>query len=370
MKINEVIRVKRLELGMTQEQVATRLGVSTPAVNKWERGASYPDITLIPALARLLETDANTLLSFQDDITQEQNLAIQRETDRLVREEGYDAGFRYAVAAMREYHACDQLACILTMYLDGALTLYAASGSEGDNDAAAASGGVQEEYRSAIDANYRRLASSAESAVREMATGMLIAQAMQDENYTQAQELIDTLPDATPHAIDKEERQAAVYARTGRLSEAQNIWQRRVLRLSNDLQTALSSLVEIAIDQGSLDDASEMAQRCSSIMGLCDAPEWTLGASLFEVAAARRDSAACLDILEGMLQSIESGSRSMDDSVLYRGIDMTDASDFAQRMVDFMFQDLQANEKYAFLREDSGFARLAARVETWSAHRA
>ena len=47
MKINEVIRAKRLELGMTQEQVANRLGVSTPAVNKWERGASYPDITIM-----------------------------------------------------------------------------------------------------------------------------------------------------------------------------------------------------------------------------------------------------------------------------------------------------------------------------------
>lgn len=41
MKINDVIRTKRLELGMTQEQVATRLGVSTPAVNKWERGVSH-----------------------------------------------------------------------------------------------------------------------------------------------------------------------------------------------------------------------------------------------------------------------------------------------------------------------------------------
>lgn len=49
--------------------------------------------------------------------------------------------------------------------------------------------------------------------VREMATGMLIAQAMQDEDYAQAQELVDTLSDATPFAVDKEERQAAIYAR-------------------------------------------------------------------------------------------------------------------------------------------------------------
>lgn len=366
--MNEVIRAKRLELGMTQEQVATRMGVSTPAVNKWERGVSYPDITLIPGLARLLKTDANTLLSFQDDITIERSLAIQRETDRLVREEGYDAGFRYAVDVMREYPSCDQLSCILTMYLDGALSLYGTSGN-GSGGKDAESVDSQEEYRSTIDANYRRLASSVEPAVREMATGMLIAQAMQGENYARAQELVDTLPDAALSAIDKEERQAAIYARTGRLSEAQSIWQRRVLRLSNDLQTALSSLVEVAIEQGRLGDADEMAQRCSSIMRLCDAPAWMSDASLFEVAVARRDAGACLEILEGMLQSVEDGPCTMAKSVLYQGVDTADISDFAHHIADFVLRDLCANEKYAFLREDAALTRLAARVEAWGADR-
>ncbi len=64
MKINQMIREKRKELSLTQEQVADFLGVSTPAVNKWEKGSSYPDITLLPALARLLKTDLNTLMSF------------------------------------------------------------------------------------------------------------------------------------------------------------------------------------------------------------------------------------------------------------------------------------------------------------------
>ena len=61
MKINEIIKKKRITLGMTQEQVADYLGVSTPAVNKWEKGGCYPDITLLPALARLLKVDLNRL---------------------------------------------------------------------------------------------------------------------------------------------------------------------------------------------------------------------------------------------------------------------------------------------------------------------
>ena len=40
MEMKEVIAKRRKELGMTQEQVARYLGVSAPAVNKWERGGS------------------------------------------------------------------------------------------------------------------------------------------------------------------------------------------------------------------------------------------------------------------------------------------------------------------------------------------
>ena len=40
MKINEMIRTRRKEMNLTQEQVASRLGVSAPAGHKWETGVS------------------------------------------------------------------------------------------------------------------------------------------------------------------------------------------------------------------------------------------------------------------------------------------------------------------------------------------
>ena len=54
MKIHDVIRTRRQTMGLTQEGLADRLGVSAPAVNKWEKGLNYPDITLLPSLARTL----------------------------------------------------------------------------------------------------------------------------------------------------------------------------------------------------------------------------------------------------------------------------------------------------------------------------
>ena len=72
MRINEIIKERRQTKGFTQEQIANYLGVTAPAVNKWEKGTSCPDIVLLPALARLLDTDLNTLLSFQDDLSEKE----------------------------------------------------------------------------------------------------------------------------------------------------------------------------------------------------------------------------------------------------------------------------------------------------------
>lgn len=41
MPMNQIIQQKRRALGLTQEQVAAQLGVSAPAVNKWEKGVSH-----------------------------------------------------------------------------------------------------------------------------------------------------------------------------------------------------------------------------------------------------------------------------------------------------------------------------------------
>lgn len=49
------IMALRKAAGMTQEQVAERLGVSPQAVSKWENDVSCPDVTMIPRIARLFK---------------------------------------------------------------------------------------------------------------------------------------------------------------------------------------------------------------------------------------------------------------------------------------------------------------------------
>ena len=55
----------RKKKGMTQEDLAHRIGVSAQAVSKWENNQSYPDITSIPDLAQILGTSISHLFGEQ-----------------------------------------------------------------------------------------------------------------------------------------------------------------------------------------------------------------------------------------------------------------------------------------------------------------
>ena len=62
--IDKTIYTLRQEKKLTQEQLATALGVSVAAVSKWENGAARPDIELIPELANFFEVSTDVLLGY------------------------------------------------------------------------------------------------------------------------------------------------------------------------------------------------------------------------------------------------------------------------------------------------------------------
>ena len=78
------IAENRKQLGLTQAQLAERLHVTDKAVSKWERGLSYPDVTLLEPLAAVFDISIDGLLRCQapadereEQIMEQQNESIQ-----------------------------------------------------------------------------------------------------------------------------------------------------------------------------------------------------------------------------------------------------------------------------------------------------
>lgn len=72
MNIGATVAARRKARGLTQEQLAALVGVSAPAVSKWETGAACPDIALLCPLARALNTTVDDLLQFEKTLSDEE----------------------------------------------------------------------------------------------------------------------------------------------------------------------------------------------------------------------------------------------------------------------------------------------------------
>lgn len=96
---------RRNELGMTQRELADKLFVTESAVSKWERGMSYPDITLIRSLCEILNVSEHELLTGSDDVEQRNSERLAAKYLRLAR--------RYRVIQYIVYGLA-LLACFIT----------------------------------------------------------------------------------------------------------------------------------------------------------------------------------------------------------------------------------------------------------------
>ena len=68
MEFKDVVKALRQERGMTQQEVADRIGLTKVTISQYETGKRKPSFEMIEALADLFHVDMNYLLGFTDRI--------------------------------------------------------------------------------------------------------------------------------------------------------------------------------------------------------------------------------------------------------------------------------------------------------------
>ncbi len=326
MKINEIIREKRLAEGFTQEQMASYLGVSAPAVNKWEKGVSYPDITLLPALARLLKTDVNTLLSFQEDLSDQEIADFLGSVYTVAMEQGMPQAFASLNEKIREYPSCEKLV------LNGALTLeglVAMTVREGEGEL----------FRAEIERLYERAAEGSDVPVSQHAKAMLVSRYMARKEY----------------------------------AEAAQILERMIINDISSVVACLLSLIEVAMKEKREDDVGKLAQTAKDTIQLYDLWEYEEYAIDFQLALVREDAALCLSSLEKMFHAMQK----VDDipllqgSFLYRHLPVKESPGkdkmiVGEMMMNNLLKEMGSNDtgEYDFLRADGRFQEFLSRWKT------
>ena len=101
--LGKFIQSKRKELGLSQKDLAKELYVTESAVSKWERGVSYPDITMISGLCRVLGISEHELCTASEDNQQREAEFMARSYKSFVRGYTIITGIGYLAAIIPSF---------------------------------------------------------------------------------------------------------------------------------------------------------------------------------------------------------------------------------------------------------------------------
>lgn len=229
MKIGVKIAELRRKKGFTQEQLADRLGVSAPAVSKWETDSSYPDITLLCPLARALGVNVDTLLQFEEQLSPQEAAERVNAAMDTARQEGWEAGQRILDGLLHQYPSSDALKYNAAL----AQNIFLMLDPEADRP-------LQQKWTARKVELLEELHAAGTGSYWEAATLMLAQAAAMEDRFQEAEALLAELPE---QAIDPTVVKAQIFLKKGEPEEALKVTQKRLHTLAWLIQSCLSTMV-------------------------------------------------------------------------------------------------------------------------------
>ncbi|SFR96013.1 helix-turn-helix domain-containing protein [Anaeromicropila populeti] len=344
MKINEVIRKYRKEQNLTQEQVAHYLGVTAPAVNKWENGISYPDITLLSPLARILKINLDTLLSFHEELTDAEISVIVKEIIELMKKNGYESGFERGENLIREYPNCHNL----ILSLAGILNAYRSILSVERN----------EKYEAKIISWYEMEASSDDSEAANTAIASLGHIYIAKKEYNKAQNLLDKIPQP---GYDKRMLQAILYASQDNNQAAYEIYEKMLYKAANEICSILQLIIHLQCKEEKMDYALTYAEVAKQAAELFDLGSYVAYTPKMFVKIQTKNKEESIELLEQMIDGIDTIG-DFKTSPLYSHMKFNEVGN-RKEMIELIKKALENDEELDFLREEIGFKRILKRLK-------
>lgn len=115
--IGKIISRERKSRGITQEDLADFVGVSKAAVSKWEKGMSYPDVTLLPQLAAYFNISIDDLMNYSPQMTTADIRKLYRELSDEFADEEFDVVFKRIDETVKKYYSCFPLLMQMSLLL-------------------------------------------------------------------------------------------------------------------------------------------------------------------------------------------------------------------------------------------------------------
>lgn len=341
MQIGKTIQKYRKEKGMTQVEMANRLGVTTPAVNKWENENSYPDITLLAPIARLLGISLDTLLSFQEELTKEEIASIVMEADQKLKTETYDEVFLWAKSIIESYPNCLMLIWQLATILDAQHLIKDIPNAM--------------DYDDYILKCYKRVLESNEKNLRTSAADSLFGYYSRNGQYETAEQYLQYYSMQNPQ---RKLKQGIIYSKTNRRDEAYKLYEEILFSEYQILSMTLNSLCMLSIEEQNFAKAHLFTDKREELAKLFEMGKYHEVACKLDLATAEKDIDTILDTMETILASLDNMT-DFSCSPLYEHMEFKKSnSTFSEQLKQELLKCFQDKETYGFLEGNERWIKM------------
>ena len=225
---------KRKEKGITQDELASYIGVSKAAVSKWEIGQSYPDITFLPQLATFFNISIDELMGYEPQM-------CKKDIHKLYLSLSYDFSVKPFDEVMEECRKITKkyFSCFPLLFQIG--TLIVNNSTESDD---------RDRSMTAIEEAkelFVRVKSGSEDA--ELCRLALNMEAYCALSLGKAEEVIELLEGTSDKIISSETLLAPAYQMLGKLRQAKSVLQIGIYQHMVSLFDALSNYLLLCIDE-------------------------------------------------------------------------------------------------------------------------
>ena len=288
MTIGDVIKKHRKNKGMTQEEMAVCLGITTPAVNKWERGNTLPDITLLAPIARLLDITTDELLSFKDELTDKEINQYISNLQKDLEDKSFHEVFTSVKEKIEEYPNCEELIWKAALLLDANRT---ATGLPN-----------KESYDNTIFRWFERCLLSKNEQIRNQAADSLFHAYFRKEDYEKANQYLSYFSLENP---ERKRKEALVNSKTGKQSEAYRAYEELIFTGYQHIQMTLNSLRTLYMEDGDHEMAKKLVEVSSSAASAFEMGKYNEVCFGLEVAAWEKDAVWTAQLMQDILDGIE-----------------------------------------------------------------
>ncbi len=345
-----VARLRR-EKGVTQEKLAAAIGVSAPAVSKWETGQSYPDITLLPPLARFFSVTVDELLAYHATLDDAEIERLTETMNRVFAREGVDAGLAACEAALHEYPKDARLRIALVGVLMQSMVL---AGAPEQLDACRA---AQERWLK--DAEM-----IAEGDDIMIARYMLAMMYMGQRRLEEAETALLSIREPEPQ-FNTRQSMTMLRRLQGRYDEAERMAQHDAFSAAVGLINALALLSGISLKR---DDVARAARYVGAAEALLpalqsDAFAFAPAQAKTAVASASGDRESMLDAAEWIARAAEMGEGSRGPLFDLLPPPEYPTPEHARALREMIRENLGPSEMLEMLRDDPRFVALLKTLE-------